>query len=98
LLDIPEGIPVYDEAGTFFGFQDISGQVYTVPDTEIMTMIVGSDPATGLYVRGEDPDAVLEISNFLGIRMSALSTSGPLYTAVVSLLWGLSFAVLLWFV
>ncbi|MGY8814376.1 MAG: vWA domain-containing protein [Gammaproteobacteria bacterium] len=98
LSDIPEGIPVYDEAGTFFGFQDIGGQVYTVPDTEIMTMIVGTDPATGLYVRGEDPDAVLEISNFIGVRMSALSTSGPLYTAVVSLLWGLSFAILLWFV
>jgi hypothetical protein len=98
LLDVPEGIPVYDKAGTFLGFQDIGGQIYTVPNTEIMTLIAGDDPATGLYVRGESPNAVNEISSFLGIRMSALSTSGPLYMAVVLLLWGLSFAVLLWFV
>ena len=97
-LDLPEGIPVYDEAGTFLGFQDISGQVYTMPNTEIMQLIAGQDPATGLYVRAESNNAVEEISEFLGIRMSALSTSGPMYTAVVSVLWGLSFAALLWFV
>lgn len=97
-LDLPEGIPVYDDAGTFLGFEDISGQVYTMPNTEIMQMIAGEDPATGLYIRAESNDAVEEISNFLGIRMSALSTSGPMYTAVVSVLWGLSIAALLWFV
>jgi hypothetical protein len=97
-LDLPEGIPVYDDAGTFLGFQDISGQVYTMPNTDIMRMLAGEDPATGLYIRAESNNAVDEISEFLGIRMSALSTSGPMYTAVVTLLWGLSFVALLWFV
>jgi hypothetical protein len=97
-LDIPEGIPVYDEAGTFFGFQDIGGQIYTVPNTEIMTLIAGNDPETGIYVRGESPNSVVAISDFLGIRMSALTSSGPLYMTVVLLLWGLSFVALLWFV
>jgi hypothetical protein len=98
LLDIPEGIPVYDDAGTFLGFEDIKGQIYTVPNTEIMKLIAGDDPANGLYVRAESINAVEEISNFLGIRMSALSSSGPMYMAVVSALWAVSFAVLLWFV
>ena len=97
-LDIPEGIPVYDDAGTFLGFQDIGGRIYTVPNTDIMSLIAGDDPATGLYVRGESPNAIDVISSFLGIWMSALSTSGPLYMAVVMLLWGLSFVVLFWFI
>ena len=42
-LDLPEGIPVYDDAGTFLGFEDISGQVYTMPNTEIMQMIAGEE-------------------------------------------------------
>ena len=97
-LDIPEGIPVYDDAGTFLGFQDIGGQIYTVPNTDIMKLIAGDDQASGLYIRAENSNAVNEISGFLGIRMSSLSTSGPLYMAVVTLLWGLSFGILLWFV
>jgi hypothetical protein len=97
LLDVPEGIPVYDSAGTFLGFRDIGGQFYSVPNTEIMTLIAGDDPGKGLYVRSENASAVEEISSFLGIRMSALSSSGPLYIVVVSALWGLSFAILLWF-
>lgn len=98
LFDIPEGIPVYDQAGTFLGFQDISGQVYTVPDKKIMSVIAGDGPDNGLYVRAEDANATEKISNFLGIQMSALATSSPLYQTVVLLLWALSFAILLWFV
>lgn len=98
LPDVPEGIPVYDQAGTFLGFQDISGQVYTLPDSKVMRLIAGEDPAGGIYVRAEEPGAVEEISDFLGIQMSALATSSPLYQTVVVLLWVLSFAILLWFV
>ncbi len=97
-LEDPEGLPVYDEAGTFLGFEDVSGQIYSMPNTEIMQLIAGDDPANGLYIRAESNDAVEEISQFLGIRMSALSTSGPMYMAVVTVLWGLSFAALLWLV
>ncbi len=97
-LDIPEGIPVYDDAGTFLGFEDIGGQVYTIPNTEIMQLIAGENLDDGIYVRAESINAVEDISQFLGIRMSALSTSGPMYTTVVSILWVLSFAILLWFV
>jgi len=98
LLDTPEGIPVFDDAGTFLGFQDIGGQIYTIPNTETMELIAGDDTDTGIYVRAESINAVEDISDFLGIRMSALSTSGPMYTTVVSVLWFLSFAILLWFV
>lgn len=98
LLDTPEGIPVFDEAGTFLGFQDIGGQIYTIPNTETMELIAGDDTDTGIYVRAESINAIEDISDFLGIRMSALSTAGPMYTTVVSVLWFLSFAILLWFV
>ena len=98
LTDVPEGLPVYDQAGTFLGFQDISGQVYTLPDAKVMQLLAGEEPGSGIYVRAEAPRAIEEISEFLGIQMSALATSSPLYQAVVLLLWALSFAVLLWFV
>lgn len=98
LIDTPEGIPVFDESNTFLGFQDIGGQIYTIPNTETMQLIAGDDTDTGIYVRAESINAIEEISDFLGIRMSALSTSGPMYTTVVSVLWFLSFAILLWFV
>ncbi len=97
-LDIPEGIPVFDDAGTFLGFEDIGGQIYTIPNTEVMQLIAGENPDDGIYVRAESINAVEDISQFLGIRMSALSTSGPMYTTVVTILWVLSFAFLLWFV
>ncbi len=97
-LDIPEGIPVFDDAGTFLGFEDIGGQIYTIPNTEVMQLIAGENPDDGIYVRAESINAVEDISQFLGIRMSALSTSGPMYTTVVTILWVLSFAILLWFV
>jgi hypothetical protein len=98
LMDIPEGIPVFDDSNTFLGFEDVSGQIYTIPNTETMQLIAGDDPDNGIYVRAESMNAIEEISDYLGIRMSALSTSGPLYTTVVSVLWVLSFAILLWFV
>ncbi|NNE38821.1 MAG: VWA domain-containing protein, partial [Gammaproteobacteria bacterium] len=79
-LDVPEGIPVFDDAGTFLGFQDIGGQIYTIPNTETMQLIAGDNPDDGVYIRAESINAVEDISQFLGIRMSALSTSGPMYT------------------
>lgn len=98
LTDIPEGIPVYDKSGTFQGFQDINGQIYTIPDNETMALIAGTDGAKGLYVRAESSNAVRQISDFIGVQISSSAASSPLYTASVLLLIVLSLGMLLWFV
>jgi len=98
LPEVPEGIPVYDQTGSFQGFQDIGGQIYTVPDTETMTMVTGNDELTGLYIRPESSTAVRDISEFIGIQISAATTSSPLYTGSVLLLLLLSLGMLLWYV
>lgn len=98
LADIPEGLPVYDPTGTFQGFQDISGQIYTVPDHETMALVAGTDPATGLYLKPESPGTVREISEFIGIQISASAASSPMYTGSILALFVLSIAMLLWYI
>jgi hypothetical protein len=96
--DVPEGLPVYDQIGSFLGFQDIGGQIYSVPDTETMMLVAGNDTERGIYVKAEDTNAVGAISNFIGVRVSAAATSSPLYLGSILALWALGFAILLWFV
>jgi len=98
LADIPEGIPVRDQTGAFLGFQDISGQIYTIPDRETMAMVAGTDPAAGLYLKPENPGTVKQISDFIGIQISAAAASSPMYTGSVLLLLVLCVGMMLWYV
>ena len=98
MADIPEGIVVKDQTGAFQGFQDVNGQIYTVPDNETMKLVAGPDPETGLYVKPEQPGTVKQISDFIGIQISAAAASSPMYTGSVLTLFALSIAMLLWYI
>lgn len=98
MQDVPEGIPVTDQTGAFQGFQDISGQIYTIPDNETMRLVAGNDPEKGLYVKPEEPGTIKKISDFIGIQISAAAASSPLYTGSVLGLFVLSIAMLLWYI
>jgi hypothetical protein len=89
LFGVPEGIPSYDDAGGFLGFQDVGGQTYTTPDARAMQMIAG-EGKTGLYVRAEDPQAAAKIYEFLGVPPSAESGIERLRLLIVWVLWGMS--------
>jgi len=97
LFDTPEGLPVYDELGRFQGFDEIAGQIYTVPDAKTMKLVSGNDAGKGLYVRAEDPGAAKKMSRFMGVKVAADLSSSPLYVALVLLLLVLSIAMLLAF-
>lgn len=98
LADIPEGIPVNDATGAFQGFQDINGQIYTIPDNETMKLVAGTDPEKGLYVKPEEPGTIKQISDFIGIQISASAAASPLYTGSVLGLFALTIAMLLWYI
>lgn len=94
--DVPEGLPVYDEAGNFIGFDEVGGQIYSVPDPEIMALLAGNDPANGIYAKAEDADAADRIMDFIGVPASNV-ISGPLFVSIVFLMWALAQAALLRF-
>jgi len=98
MLDTPEGLAVYDDSGEFMGFQDVGGQIYTVPDQETMQLISGTDPQKGFYVRAESSNATSLISDYIGLKMSDATTSNPAYLVTILALWVLAFAILLWFI
>jgi len=98
LKDIPEGLPVYDEIGAFMGFQNVSGQMYSVPDFDIMSMIAGSEPDEGLYTRAEESGVASQISDYMGIKMSTAVSSNPVYLITLLILSLLGFVILLRFV
>lgn len=98
MQEIPEGLPVYDESNQFMGFQDVGGQIYTIPDPETMQLIAGQDSDRGLYVRAETSNATRLISDFIGLHMSGAESSNPVYLGAVIALWALCFAILLWFI
>ena len=93
MSDLPEGLPVYDDLGNFIGFDEIGGQIYSVPNPEIMTLLAGPDPANGMFVKAESSDAVAEIIDFIGVPLSN-AISGPMYLTIVLALWGLTMTVL----
>jgi hypothetical protein len=92
--DAAEGLPVYDDAGNFIGFDEVGGQIYSVPDAEVMTLIAGNDGTSGVYARAENADAAGTIVEFIGVPTSN-TASGPLYLGVILLLWGLALTALL---
>lgn len=97
LPDTAEGLPVYDESGGFLGFEEVGGQIFSVPDPELMHLISGSDPAQGLFVSAEGSGAAAAITEFIGLQ-----NNGPVDTTLqvwaVLLLWAsLLFALLRWF-
>ncbi len=97
LSDVAEGLPVYDENDDFLGFEEISGQIFSVPDPELMRLIAGTNPAQGLFVRAESGDATTTITDFIGLQ-----NSGPANTTLrlwaILLLWvSLLYALLRWF-
>jgi len=98
LPDIPEGLPVYDEIGTFMGFQNVGGQMYSVPDFELMSLLAGNEQDKGLYVRVEESGVASRISDYLGIKMSTAVSSNPVYLFALLLLWVLGFVILTRFV
>ena len=96
IQEIPEGLPVYDDAGNFIGFDEVGGQIYSVPDPEIMSLLAGDGPDMGIFAKAESPDAAETIIDFVGVPTST-ATFGPLYLSVVLLMWALSQAALIRF-
>jgi hypothetical protein len=88
--DVPEGLPVYGDEGNFIGFDEVGGQIYSVPNPEVMTLLA----AGGVYTSAEDPAAADTIMDFIGVPTSN-ATSGPLFLSIVLGLWALSQIALL---
>lgn len=86
--DVSEGLPVYDDSGGFVGFEDIGGQIFSVPDAELMMMLAGDDGQDGIYVSAEDDNAIQTIVQYIGVGSGA-ETVGPEYLGTAVLLWGL---------
>ena len=97
LADVAEGLPVYDENDEFLGFEEIGGQIFSVPDPELMRLIAGTNPAEGIFVHADSGDATTTITDFIGLQ-----NSGPVNTTLhvwaILLLWvSLLYALLRWF-
>lgn len=78
MLDKNEGIPTYDRVGGFSGFRDMSGSLYTVPDTQAMANIADASSGRGLYVRAESAEAVETLLAFVdsgSVQRTALDAS-----------------------
>ncbi|MEJ2172742.1 MAG: vWA domain-containing protein [Woeseiaceae bacterium] len=97
LSDVPEGLPVYDENNGFVGFEEVSGQIFSVPDPDVMHLVAGEDPARGLFVQAENNDAAATITRYIGLQTSS-SAADTLRVVALVLLWGLLMWTLLrWF-
>lgn len=94
LSEVPEGLPHYDEAGTFAGFDPVGGQLFSVPDPAVMRAIAGSAPQQGLFAKAEDEDAARNMMEFIGIRITG-SHSGSTHLVLLLVLWCLTTAALL---
>jgi len=94
LEETPEGLPVYDENDSFMGFEEVDGQIFSVPDAELMRTIAGDDPARGLFVRAESADAVTSIMNFIGVQANG-STTNTIHFGAIIAVWALIIVTLL---
>ena len=94
LSDVPEGLPVYDESENFIGFEEVDGQIFSVPDAELMNALAGDDPGEGLFVSAESNNAATGIMDFIGLQ-SDRSATGRLRIGAVIVLWGLLLLALL---
>lgn len=93
MQDTPEGLPVYNDAGNFIGFDEVGGQIYSIPDPEIMALLAGDDRENGIFATAENSDAADTIMEFIGVPVSN-ATSSPLYLTMILFLWGLTLAAL----
>lgn len=64
LFDADEGVPVYDRAGEFTGFERMGGALYTRPDVGAMQALTTSGQNRGLYLRAEEPEASRRVLEF----------------------------------
>ena len=97
LSDISEGLPVYDENDDFLGFEEVGGQIFSVPDPELMHLIAGSNPAQGLLVRAESANAITTITDFIGLQNSGPANTTLRVWAILFLWVSLLYALLRWF-
>lgn len=63
-LDADEGVPAYDGAGEFMGFERIGGKLHTRPDFAAMEALAMARQDRGLYLRAETPDASRRMLEF----------------------------------
>ena len=95
--DVAEGLPVYDENNIFVGFEEIGGQIFSVPDAEIMRSIAGADSANGLFVSADDGNATAVITNYIGLKIRGQANTSLHLWAILLLCGSLSYALLRWF-
>lgn len=96
-LDAPEGLPLFDEDGVFRGFREVGGELYSVPDPQMMSLIAGSDSDTGRYVEVEAADAATRIAEFVGLD-TLRAVSDDFHVGILVTLLSLAVMILLWFV
>lgn len=93
LADIPEGLPLYDAAGSFVGFDPVGDQLFSVPDQGIMRLVAQDSAGAGVFVKAEGADAVPSMMHFIGMHVDM--DSGLKRVALLLLLWGVTgFALL----
>ncbi|MDX1500574.1 MAG: VWA domain-containing protein [Woeseiaceae bacterium] len=92
--DVEEGLPVYDESGEFLGFEEVSGQIFSTPNPEIMRSLAGGDGGAGLFVQVADRDAVGTIIDFIGLKTGEGRIDGTRLAAILMLWAGLLFLLL----
>lgn len=96
LEDVPEGLPVYDDGDNFIGFDEVNGQIFSIPDPELMRTIAGEDESQGLFVEASSSNAVAQITSFIGLQ-TGRSAGDSRHVAAILLLWGLLvFGLLRW--
>jgi len=95
--DVAEGLPVYDENNIFVGFEEIGGQIFSVPDAEIMRSIAGADAANGLFVSADDGNAAAAISDYIGLKNNGPANTSLRLWAILLLCASLLHALLRWF-
>jgi hypothetical protein len=95
--DVAEGLPVYDENNIFVGFEEIGGQIFSVPDAEIMRSIAGADAASGLFVSADDRNATATITDYIGLKNRGPANTSLRLWAILLLCVSLLYALLRWF-
>jgi hypothetical protein len=95
--DVAEGLPVYDENNIFVGFEEIGGQIFSVPDAEIMRSIAGADSANGLFVSADDGNATAAITDYIGLKNRGPANTSLRLWAILLLCASLLYALLRWF-
>lgn len=95
--ETPEGLPVYDNDGAFAGFDEVGGQIFSVPNPEIMRVIAGPSPTQGIFVKAESADAAETMMDFLGVQIAG-SESGSERMGLMLVLWCLTMVIIVRYV